>query len=39
MGDGKRSAAAIHSYLNGVYPPPDEEPAAEEHPHKAAVTA
>jgi glutamate synthase (NADPH/NADH) small chain len=39
MGDGMRSAAAIDSYLNGVYPPPDEESAAEEHPHKAAVTA
>jgi glutamate synthase (NADPH/NADH) small chain len=39
MGDGKRSASAIDSYLNGIYPPPEDEPAAEAHPHKAAVTA
>ncbi len=28
MGDGKRSAAAIDSWLRGVWPPPKEEPVA-----------
>jgi pyruvate/2-oxoglutarate dehydrogenase complex dihydrolipoamide dehydrogenase (E3) component len=28
MGDGKRAAAAIDSYLRGVWPPPAEQPAA-----------
>jgi NADPH-dependent glutamate synthase beta subunit-like oxidoreductase len=33
MGDGKRAAAAIHSWLNGVWPPPTtDEPAIAETP-------
>ena len=28
MGDGKRAAASIDSWLTGVWPPPVEEPAA-----------
>jgi glutamate synthase (NADPH) small chain len=40
MGDGKRAAEAIDSYLNGVYPPPEKEPAAERtHAHAAATTS
>jgi glutamate synthase (NADPH/NADH) small chain len=38
MGDGKRAAAAMHSYLNGVWPPPEPEPAAEP-PKKRPVAA
>jgi glutamate synthase (NADPH/NADH) small chain len=32
MGDGKRSAAAIDSWLNGVWPPPPEEPTVTAKP-------
>ncbi len=40
MGDGKRAAEAIDSYLSGVYPPPEKEPAAErKHAHAAATTS
>jgi hypothetical protein len=35
MGDGKRSAAAIDSYLSGVWPP---EPAEVERPAKPAAS-
>jgi glutamate synthase (NADPH/NADH) small chain len=34
MGDGKRAAASIASYLRGVYPPPEPEPV--EPPEKPA---
>ncbi len=37
MGDGKRSAAAIDSWLNGVWPPPPEANAAK--PKKEAAVA
>ena len=36
MGDGKRSAAAIDSYLRGVWPPIEPEPVATEKPAHAA---
>ena len=36
MGDGKRAAAAIDSYLRGVWPPVEPEPAVPERAPKAA---
>ncbi|MEW6223613.1 MAG: NADPH-dependent glutamate synthase [Chloroflexota bacterium] len=42
MGDGKRAARSIDSWLNGVWPPPPEEPAvsakAVREPKAAATT-
>jgi glutamate synthase (NADPH) small chain len=42
MGDGKRAASAVDSYLRGVWPPvPDEPPpgAKPEHPKRPAAAA
>jgi hypothetical protein len=40
MGDGKRAAAAMASYLSGVYPPPAPEPAEPaEKPARTKVPA
>lgn len=40
MGDGKRAAAAMHSYLSGVWPPPPEsEPEREPAPKRHATLA
>jgi glutamate synthase (NADPH) small chain len=42
MGDGKRAAAAMDSYLRGVYPPPEPEPEApapREHPARSEAPA
>jgi pyruvate/2-oxoglutarate dehydrogenase complex dihydrolipoamide dehydrogenase (E3) component len=40
MGDGKRAAASIGSYLRGVYPPPEPEPPEPvERPARAKVSA
>jgi glutamate synthase (NADPH) small chain len=39
MGDGKRSAAAIDSYLHGVYPPPDEASDEPQPKHQVAAPA
>jgi hypothetical protein len=36
MGDGKRAAASMDSYLRGVYPPPAPEPAAPAATRKSA---
>ena len=41
MGDGKRAAAAMHSYLSGVWPPPVEpgpEPTPKKHAPAASAT-
>jgi glutamate synthase (NADPH/NADH) small chain len=37
MGDGKRSAAAIDSWLNGAWPPPPEANAAKANPEPVAA--
>ncbi len=39
MGDGKRAAAAIHSYLSGVYPPPPEPEPETPKRHATAASA
>ena len=39
MGDGKRAAASIDSWLNGVWPPPVEEPAGAKPRDRANAAA
>ncbi|MDH4335232.1 MAG: hypothetical protein OEW24_08265, partial [Chloroflexota bacterium] len=39
MGDGKRAAAAMDSYLRGVYPPPEPEPEPAEPRHARRTEA
>jgi glutamate synthase (NADPH) small chain len=39
MGDGKRAAKAIDAWLQGTYPPPDEQPAATGHHAPATARA
>ena len=39
MGDGKRAAAAIDSWLNGIWPPPKVEPTVAERPARPARSA